>query len=549
MLAVFRWILISPSLRSCCVTIGISWIKWCAMIVWAPVNRHRILGTLERHDNAKVHAISFGVTCLRPKVGRGWSLPKPQNTSRNERWYITSLISIHSDLTRTADATTWKTCTVTATITMWVLHCHQHVLQRPSWCEDHDDSWYVHVSDAEWRSVQSRNFHMSLLWRSATLYEYYLVQLQHAEVEWWLDQYEGNERTVWIKCRTTLITTLFFALWLVINNVLQLLLRTDTRPGECLIVSSFQLFLVFSVFELSYTLLGLCTLIEIRSSQAMHHLKTLWTLCSSHLACGRADSIPTCLLFMRSRHSSHILILKVQELVRAHFPLGSGTVDSCLCQEDQNTLRWKHWSYGVEVLGRFTDGEHEIKKLKHMWTDDDLEDVQKCLTLCSWWVLRKVNVQSKQKMMHGEREDKTKTCLSCGMSVIDGKGHQVTWKWNLTEVTGHDETGWQLNKNCLSSSHFVMMYEPCEMKCKWLHVHEEREWSLTISLILLFCTPWWGVEPMQMMDTETRTVNAMMLLIFEQMSQRSVYSRRWQICVSSKKHNTIQFYGNRWEET
>ena len=39
-------------------------------------------------------------------------------------------------------------------------------------------------------------------------------------------------------------------------------------------------------------------------------------------------------------------------------------------------LRWKHWSYGVEVLCGFTDGEHEIRKPKHMWTDDDLEPVQ-----------------------------------------------------------------------------------------------------------------------------------------------------------------------------
>ena len=26
------------------------------------------------------------------------------------------------------------------------------------------------------------------------------------------------------------------------------------------------------------------------------------------------------------------------ELVRGQFPLGSGTADSCLCQEDQNTI-------------------------------------------------------------------------------------------------------------------------------------------------------------------------------------------------------------------
>ena len=39
-------------------------------------------------------------------------------------------------------------------------------------------------------------------------------------------------------------------------------------------------------------------------------------------------------------------------------------------------LRWTHWSYGVEVLCGFTDGEYEIRKPKHMWADDDLEPVQ-----------------------------------------------------------------------------------------------------------------------------------------------------------------------------
>ena len=186
--------------------------QWLCGRQW--IDREYVKGTLERHDNAMVYAMFFCVACLHPKVGRGWSLPKPQNTSRNERWDITSLNTIHSDVKRTGAATTWKTCTVTATITMWLVHCHQHVLQRPSWSEQQDDSWYVYVSNAEWRNVQSRNFHMSLLWRSATLYEYALVQLQHVEVEWWLDQYEGNERTVWRKCRTTFTTTLLSTLWL-----------------------------------------------------------------------------------------------------------------------------------------------------------------------------------------------------------------------------------------------------------------------------------------------------------------------------------------------
>ena len=77
---------------------------------------------------------------------------------------------------------------------------------------------------------------------------------------------------------------------------------------------------------LSHTLLGSCALMDIRTSQAMHHLKTLWTPCSSHLACSRADSILTWLLFLRSRPSSHILVWKVPELVEAHFPFGSGAV-------------------------------------------------------------------------------------------------------------------------------------------------------------------------------------------------------------------------------
>ena len=52
---------------------------------------------------------------------------------------------------------------------------------------------------------------------------------------------------------------------------------------------------------------------------------------------------------------------------------------------------WTHWSYGVEVLCGFTDGEHEIRKSKHMWTDDDLEPVQmldterrKVIAMMSW---------------------------------------------------------------------------------------------------------------------------------------------------------------------
>ena len=59
---------------------------------------------------------------------------------------------------------------------------------------------------------------------------------------------------------------------------------------------------------LSHTLMGSCAFMDIRTSQAMHHLKTLWTLCSSHLTCRRADSSLTWLLILKSPHSSYILV-------------------------------------------------------------------------------------------------------------------------------------------------------------------------------------------------------------------------------------------------
>ena len=85
---------------------------------------------------------------------------------------------------------------------------NKHLLRMSSWCGHQEDGWYVSVYDAEWRNVHSRNLSMSLLWRSATLYEYDLVQPQHIDVWWWTDQYEGNVRTVWRKCRTTFTATL-----------------------------------------------------------------------------------------------------------------------------------------------------------------------------------------------------------------------------------------------------------------------------------------------------------------------------------------------------
>ena len=45
-------------------------------------------------------------------------------------------------------------------------------------------------------------------------------------------------------------------------------------------------------------------------------------------------------------------------------------------RKTRKQLRWKHWSYGVEVLWWFTNEKHEFRKPKLMWTDYDLEPVQ-----------------------------------------------------------------------------------------------------------------------------------------------------------------------------
>ena len=45
-------------------------------------------------------------------------------------------------------------------------------------------------------------------------------------------------------------------------------------------------------------------------------------------------------------------------------------------RKTRTQLRWKHWSCGVEVFCGFTDGEHEIRKPKHAWTDGVLEPAQ-----------------------------------------------------------------------------------------------------------------------------------------------------------------------------
>ena len=61
-------------------------------------------------------------------------------------------------------------------------------------------------------------------------------------------------------------------------------------------------------------------------------------------------------------------------------PYGCSRSMAGYLRKTRTQLRWTHWSYGVEVLCGFTDGEHEIRKPKHMWTDDDLEPVQMMYT-------------------------------------------------------------------------------------------------------------------------------------------------------------------------
>ena len=129
----------------------------------------------------------------------------------------------------------------------------------------------------------------------------------------------------------------------------------------------------------SHTLLGSCALMDIRTSQAMHHLKTLLDtlqLTSRMLTCCLDPDLVT--VPEKSTLFSYFGLWKVPELVEAQFPFGSGAVDSwpAISGRPEHKLRWTHWSYGVEVLCGFTDGEHEIRKPMHTRTDDDLETVQ-----------------------------------------------------------------------------------------------------------------------------------------------------------------------------
>ena len=71
---------------------------------------------------------------------------------------------------------------------------------------------------------------------------------------------------------------------------------------------------------------------------------------------------------------SYFGLWKVPELVVAQFPLGSGAVDSWPAISGRPEHSYTG-NTGVTVW-KYCDGEHEIRKPKHMWTDDDLEPVQ-----------------------------------------------------------------------------------------------------------------------------------------------------------------------------
>ena len=83
------------------------------------------------------------VVCWHPRGCAEYRLhPSHQNTSWNERWDITCpFTKVHSItyVTRTGAASTWKTCTVTATTTTWFCllwstrSTHVKLMWRPRW--------------------------------------------------------------------------------------------------------------------------------------------------------------------------------------------------------------------------------------------------------------------------------------------------------------------------------------------------------------------------------------------------------------------------------
>ena len=140
----------------------------------------------------------------------------------------------------------------------------------------------------------------------------------------------------------------------------------------------------------------------------------------------------------------------------------------CYCQnvrinrknskESSKTL--ENWIWRIEWKsgkGHFVrkDGTNIWGEKEGSWDETTLPfffKKKKPTTWCSRWVLRKVTCSKQTKMKHGEWEDESKTCLSCGMSVMG---------------------------SLKSSGHFVMMYK----SCTWRHERAngctfmKTEWS------------------------------------------------------------------------
>ena len=211
------------------------------------------------------------------------------DSERTMRYHVSLHKSSQYYVTRAGVASKWKTCTATATATTWNYSLWStRPTHMSSWCGDHDDDGYVSVKSME--NVHSRNIYMSLSWRRPTLNEYDLVQQQHVEVWWWTDQYEGNVRTVWRKCRTTFtIPLLSGTSW----HCSQRIWFVTWWWGVYDSFDFFELFLVFSVLccqthtHIVHSYAHPWFWCDLHTSLFSSHesSQNTWTFCNSHLAC------------------------------------------------------------------------------------------------------------------------------------------------------------------------------------------------------------------------------------------------------------------------
>ena len=147
--AVSRWVLISPSLRSCCVTTGRSWIIWCAMIVWAPVNWQRMSKELSRDMTMRrsTQFLLVWLACIRRWVEDG---PFPSHKIRPGTNDETSQVSTQSTvMSQELQMQLRGRHVLWQRLKIWNVHCKQHFLHKPSWCED----WSTRSWRPRWQVV------------------------------------------------------------------------------------------------------------------------------------------------------------------------------------------------------------------------------------------------------------------------------------------------------------------------------------------------------------------------------------------------------------